>query len=405
MSPARASGLSVLLALCALGCDGGAGKAPKDGSGDDAPRTADALSGPMSDASVSASDGPASADSLAAPAPDAGPDDAGDAAVDDGRSFDPDAADAADGAAAPKVFAVQLAVGLVHACARMSNGTVRCWGDNSLGQLGDRTRVASTAPVMVVGIAGATDVAASRGGSCAVLADRTVRCWGDVNDQLSNGPVAAPKDAGVTGAVAITGGRDHVCAVLATGHVACWGRSIYDQLGGGGATVGAVEVLQLAGATAAAAGFYHACALGSEGSVWCWGDGLTGVGAARVPGLTGATAVSASSHDSCVVVGASVSCWADDQHGETAPGWVPAPVSDVVAPRALAGSCALLADGTVSCWRPPTGPVARVPGLDHVRSIAADGESGRMCAIRDPAEVWCWQQPGVTPVQVLQVPF
>jgi alpha-tubulin suppressor-like RCC1 family protein len=39
-----------------------------------------------------------------------------------------------------------IAVGADHACARLSDGTVECWGPNELGQLGDGTTVDATTP-------------------------------------------------------------------------------------------------------------------------------------------------------------------------------------------------------------------------------------------------------------------
>jgi len=59
-----------------------------------------------------------------------------------------------------------------------SNGTVRAWGQNAFGELGDGTTTDSSAPVAVSGITTATGVAAGNGYSLAVLSDGTVRSWG-----------------------------------------------------------------------------------------------------------------------------------------------------------------------------------------------------------------------------------
>ncbi len=40
--------------------------------------------------------------------------------------------------------------GLVHTCAVVDDGTVRCWGSNSYGQLGDGTIIDWTTPVRVL---------------------------------------------------------------------------------------------------------------------------------------------------------------------------------------------------------------------------------------------------------------
>ncbi|MFY9487655.1 MAG: hypothetical protein WAP35_03020 [Solirubrobacterales bacterium] len=85
--------------------------------------------------------------------------------------------------------AKEIATGQAHTCALLVNGTVRCWGANSYGQLGNGTAVGSTRPVSVVGLPAAVDsITTGAYHTCAVLVDKTLRCWGR-NDkgQLGNG--------------------------------------------------------------------------------------------------------------------------------------------------------------------------------------------------------------------------
>src|SRR5882672_1899609 len=51
--------------------------------------------------------------------------------------------------------ATAVDLGAFHSCARLQDGTVRCWGYNVSGQLGDGTQTDSATPVGVVGITGA----------------------------------------------------------------------------------------------------------------------------------------------------------------------------------------------------------------------------------------------------------
>jgi alpha-tubulin suppressor-like RCC1 family protein len=139
--------------------------------------------------------------------------------------------------------ATAITAGFKYTCAVLADGTARCWGSNFSGELGDGTTTERHAPVDVSGISTATAIAAGTFNStgshtCALLADRTVRCWG-LNDygQLGDGttttrltPVAVP---GISTATAITVGASHTCAVLADGIVRCWGSGEWGQLGDG----------------------------------------------------------------------------------------------------------------------------------------------------------------------------
>ena len=44
---------------------------------------------------------------------------------------------------------VEIAAGNNHSCARLSDDTVKCWGDYGTGQLGDGTTVPRLTPVIV----------------------------------------------------------------------------------------------------------------------------------------------------------------------------------------------------------------------------------------------------------------
>jgi alpha-tubulin suppressor-like RCC1 family protein len=48
--------------------------------------------------------------------------------------------------------AVALAVGGAHTCALLADDSLRCWGCNGSGALGDGTSTNRSTPVMVVGL-------------------------------------------------------------------------------------------------------------------------------------------------------------------------------------------------------------------------------------------------------------
>ena len=70
-----------------------------------------------------------------------------------------------------------------------TQGTLKCWGNNSTCQLGDGTTKDRTTPVAVVGLtSGVTTVSTGSGHTCAVSRADGVKCWGsNSNGQLGDG--------------------------------------------------------------------------------------------------------------------------------------------------------------------------------------------------------------------------
>jgi alpha-tubulin suppressor-like RCC1 family protein len=48
--------------------------------------------------------------------------------------------------------ALEIAIGSAHGCARSTDGTVKCWGENSYGALGDGTNQSRSTPARVTGL-------------------------------------------------------------------------------------------------------------------------------------------------------------------------------------------------------------------------------------------------------------
>ena len=121
--------------------------------------------------------------------------------------------------------------------ALLNDGTLRAWGFNEQGQLGDGSNELRPSPVSVPGLAGVTAVSAGRDHALALLSDGTVRAWG-ANDfgQLgtagpaagSPSPVAVP---GLSDIVTVTAGVHASMAIAADGTVYAWGRNDDGRLG------------------------------------------------------------------------------------------------------------------------------------------------------------------------------
>ena len=203
-------------------------------------------------------------------------------------------------------------------CALMFSGGVKCWGVNDGGQLGaGTTDTYSTAPVDVLAASGSTTpmsgaVSVTSGGlhTCALISNGSVKCWGtNTYGQIGDGTVLTRSypvtPTGLTSGVsAVTAGNHFTCALKTGGSVVCWGRNNYGQLGNGTRTNSATPVdvrtsssvaSQLTGVVKLSAGYYHTCAIMSSGGIKCWGyngwsqlgDGTTTVGNSPVDVATG----------------------------------------------------------------------------------------------------------------------
>ena len=83
---------------------------------------------------------------------------------------------------------VEISAGNEHALALLKDGTVRAWGWNAYGQLGDGTKANAKFPVIVKGLMNVVHVGTGQAHSMAILEDGTLKTWGSNNSgQLGNG--------------------------------------------------------------------------------------------------------------------------------------------------------------------------------------------------------------------------
>jgi alpha-tubulin suppressor-like RCC1 family protein len=157
--------------------------------------------------------------------------------------------------------ATAITGGSAHICALLDNGTVKCWGGNGFGRLGQGTttdigdgpgEMGDALPAIALGSGRtATVIAAGTAHTCAVLDNGTVKCWGsgfsgqtgqgttaDIGDGPGEMGDALPAISLGTGrtTIAVTAGSGHTCAVLDNGSVKCWGAGGSGRLGLGSVT-------------------------------------------------------------------------------------------------------------------------------------------------------------------------
>jgi uncharacterized protein (TIGR03382 family) len=324
---------------------------------------------------------------------------------------------------------VALTAGWVHTCALLDggldDGQVKCWGDNSQGQLGlgdTATRgdgpgeMGAALPSVDLG-PGRSAVAISSGGlhTCAILDDGSLKCWGwNVWGQLGLGDTANRGDGpGEMGAalpaialgagrsvIAVDAGYDFTCVILDDGTVKCWGIGGFGRLGQGDETTRGDEPGEMGDALPAVAlgtgrfaaevvtGRLSACALLDDGTVKCWGYGGSGqLG-------QGDTAVRG------------------DEPGEMGDALPAVPLGRTVVTIAagLDRNCAVLDDNTATCWGwndsgalgqgdladrgDEPGELATMPPIAlgvgaRVRALAT-GDGYHTCALLDAPGLKCW---------------
>jgi alpha-tubulin suppressor-like RCC1 family protein len=355
--------------------------------------------------------------------------------------------------------AVSVAVSESHACAIVNlgagnpeNGSVRCWGSNDRGQLGnDPTSVPESFEPLTVqtfpnGWKSATTLAVGEGFSCAASPDGYLACWGDVPDQNPGGvhleSTPAPyqpafaddfqKQLGPVVAISLNASGGCVLETLSGPSLSlvCWGQPAFEAGRMGGAVTSSV------GYSAIGVGGSNACAATSKNpTVECWGDNSQGQsgepagGRVANPRKFGPSAdfvqIAIGADFACALTSdGTVYCWGNNDRGQLGPGGgkaqagapVLVPFSGTTVSAITAGdahACALMADGEqeVRCWGDnsadqlgvgPTPPYSTTPmtvqrptedggiqTLPHVQQISAGGQT--TCAVRSTAgRVVCW---------------
>jgi alpha-tubulin suppressor-like RCC1 family protein len=281
-----------------------------------------------------------------------------------------------------------LELGGGSGCAMFTRG-VWCWGSNFQNNVGVGTAQTPLPTALLEAPDGLGNLTAGHGNTtCLVRPDGTLRCWGqNTGGELGQGdnlPRVGPVTVPLTDVLAVAPGETHVCALRRDRTVWCWGANCAGQCGQapsrapgfpypvncGVRVLTPTQVPGLADVQQLVAGRYFSCARLADRSVRCWGwndEGALGLGGVGSAG--------------------------DFRDA-------PTPVMGINDAESLStpqgyGACVLRADRTVSCWGGDSnggamgvvrGRPYQVPSLTDVRALAPRAP----CVVRLDGEVWCW---------------
>lgn len=265
----------------------------------------------------------------------------------------------------PLVFderVTQISGGGFHTCALFESGNITCWGRNDFGQLGFPDGLnrgiderATELPYVELGV-NANAIYAGTTHTCAIVGEREVKCWGNnslgelgqgTTDQLSliSNPSQIPtisfeKDISKLDLSSIS---SHTCALFTDGSQKCWGRNTNAQLGlgnldnmGDNETLDQVPYTNVDNnnlSTFIATGNGHTCSLLDNQNMKCWGTNNVGqLGAPGVAIIGGEDqpadhpqidagisiiGIAAGNLSTCVLTSArQVRCWGDNRQGQ-----------------------------------------------------------------------------------------
>ena len=219
--------------------------------------------------------------------------------------------------------AKNLACGYVYTCALLSDDTIKCWGYNRKGDLGQGNTDAigdevgemgdNLAPVDLGTDSSGNNLTAKSMScglhhTCAVLSDDTIKCWGynskgqlgqgntatigDGAGEMGNALVAVDLGTGLT-AKSVLCGDEHTCAVLSDATINCWGYNRKGELGQGNTDAIGDEVGEMGDnlapvdlgtdgsgnnltAKSLACGYQYTCAVLNDDTLKCWGRNYEG---------------------------------------------------------------------------------------------------------------------------------
>ncbi len=323
--------------------------------------------------------------------------------------------------------------GAYHSCARRSTGTIWCWGDGSLGQIGTGAFTYSGRPVQADSGTDWASLDAGDSHTCAVKTTGTLWCWGDGADYKTGidtiDGVATPTQVGSLSTWSkVSAGYRNTCAIGTDTSLSCWGANNQGQLGTPSHRSEPGLTPVFSDATDVAASHATSCVIRLAGSLWCSGSNFTG-GLGDATGLdsTVPVRVGTAADWATVTAGGFVGdsgdpvafacatkdsgtlwCWGDNSSGQLGDGTlyqsdVPNQVGSATNWSSVsAGSnfvCGIQGSGNLSCWG--AGLLGQLGSGGTTASSTPSPVSGgpwasvsagntQACAVKTTGTLWCW---------------
>ncbi len=272
----------------------------------------------------------------------------------------------------------------ITVCGITTLGDLKCWGYNSVGQVGDGTAGSSAdkkSPVIIDPGVKYQKVIVRDSSSCGITIEGVLKCWGyNRSGQIGDGTIGIGTDksspvvvdSGVSYSQ-ILKGRGYTCGITKLGILKCWGSNSDYQLGTGNSDQQSKPTIIDPGVfyKSILTTYNNTCGIASTGSLKCWGGSLIGNGANRTiksptiidNGLAYSKITSSYNSISKQICGVTelgfLKCWGNNSIGQlgnlsSSLKKFPTEIDQGVKYNSVSGgrnfTCALTINGIVKCW-------------------------------------------------------
>ncbi len=309
----------------------------------------------------------------------------------------------------PNFIIAKLTGGALHTCAILTTGDLKCWGDNTYGQIGDGTTTTALDPTPSDLNSYYYTMGVGYYHTCGITTNGKIRCWGQ---NYGQNPVFVDNED--TRYDQIAAGQSRTCAITTSGTLKCWEQNPYPVIKDQNSTYKAI-----------AAGWLHMCGITTAGVLKCWGSNYrgvlgTGVGLYEnnptvVDAGTQYEQITANAWHTCgTTTEGKIKCWGhNSDHGQVGDGTyidraLPVLVDSNTNYYMIASgqyhTCAITEAGKVKCWGyngqgqlgDGTWTSKNVPTLIDPNTTYTRIEAGGLhtCGITSSGMLKCWGYNG-----------